>query len=82
MASSDEFDQDEYAGFDTSELDDDAATPCPHCGEEVYEEALRCPACGEYVTERGRIFSRKPVWVLVGVAVSALIVLFWIVSGI
>jgi hypothetical protein len=81
MASSDEFEHDEYSGFETSEDDEDLTIPCPHCGEEVYEEALRCPACGEYVTERGRIFTRKPVWVFVGVAVSALIVLFWIVSG-
>jgi hypothetical protein len=81
MASSDEFEHDEYAGFETSADDEDQTIPCPHCGKEVYEEALRCPACGEYITEPGGWFSRKPTWVLIGVAISALIVLYWIVSG-
>jgi hypothetical protein len=31
--------------------DDDGAdtTPCPHCGEEVYENAERCPHCERYL---------------------------------
>ncbi|MDZ7618994.1 MAG: zinc ribbon domain-containing protein [Patescibacteria group bacterium] len=29
--------------------DSDTAT-CPHCGAEVYEDAVQCPVCGNYIT--------------------------------
>jgi len=77
----DDFDDDDYTGFDTTDPDDDATIACPHCGEEVYEDAVRCSACGEYVTDDGGAYSRKPTWVLVGLVICALIVLFWIVGG-
>ncbi len=31
--------------------DDEAETvPCPHCGQDVYEDAERCPNCERYLS--------------------------------
>jgi hypothetical protein len=27
--------------------------PCPYCGKEVYEDAVRCPHCQRYVSPKG-----------------------------
>lgn len=31
---------------------------CPHCGAEIYEEAVECPVCQQYVTRETR-----PAWI-------------------
>ena len=31
------------------EEDGTELTPCPSCGEPIYEDAERCPRCGQYV---------------------------------
>lgn len=36
--------------------------PCPNCGKEVYEEALRCPYCGEYIIRAAGPMSGRPTW--------------------
>jgi len=44
--------------------DDDLSEtlPCPHCGAEVYEDAVQCPVCGAYITHRNTVFTGRPVW--------------------
>ncbi len=57
----DEYDNDEY---DNSEYDDDLTetVACPHCGAEVYEDAVRCPICETYITHDTNIWAGRPVW--------------------
>ena len=47
------------------EDDDDDSTetvPCPHCGAEVYEDAVRCPVCGAYITQQSNVFAGRSTW--------------------
>ncbi|MEX2175533.1 MAG: zinc-ribbon domain-containing protein [Pirellulaceae bacterium] len=75
----DALDDDDYAGFNTA--DDDATDTCPHCGEEIYEDAPRCPECGTYLSDLDSPTGRHPWWILIGVAVCLLIVLAWAWGG-
>lgn len=50
----------------------DNTTPCPHCGETIYEDSVRCPKCGTYLTGETMHHFRKPIWIIIG-AVLALI---------
>ena len=68
---------------DESDRDDresaDLAT-CPHCGQEVYEDAEVCPHCGNYISEhRGR--TRKPLWLVIAATVVALAMLLHYTIG-
>ena len=60
----DELDDDELADDD---FDDDSTetVPCPHCGAEIYEEAVQCPVCGTYVTFRTGVWVGRPRWWIV-----------------
>ncbi len=74
----DEFGDDE----DPDDLDDDATATlsCPHCGAEIYEDAVRCPACENYVTPDTRVFSNRPLWwILLGLTGIVAVVL--VLSG-
>lgn len=55
---------------DEDESDGESETnPCPHCGADIYEDAVRCPICGQYVTPGARKnlwASRSAWWVLLG----------------
>ena len=58
---------DDESWWDDAEvgLPDDQAgelVPCPHCGLEIYEEALQCPHCGDYVVHRSSIWAQRPTW--------------------
>ncbi|MFH1922080.1 MAG: hypothetical protein ABIP48_19615 [Planctomycetota bacterium] len=70
-----ELEDEEYS--DALDLDDEASrtVPCPACGADVYEDAVRCPACGDYLTHDTSIWSGRPGWwVLLGLlGVAALI---------
>jgi endogenous inhibitor of DNA gyrase (YacG/DUF329 family) len=51
--------------------------PCPYCGQEVYEEALRCPHCGRYVS-REEAKARHPwQWVMLVVLLALGVLLVW-----
>ncbi len=58
----------EYPDGDSGdELDDDLdhaglTAPCPHCGREIYEEAVRCPYCANYVIWRHSAWSARSWW--------------------
>jgi hypothetical protein len=66
---------------DTDETDDDESTvPCPQCRRPVYEDSPRCPHCGQYISDADAATARKPWWILVGVLLAFLVVLWWIVG--
>jgi hypothetical protein len=77
-----EDDLDESENPDESDEDSDedpsGTAPCPCCGEDVYEEAVRCPNCGEYITP-GAGSSSQPKWLIIGAALALLAVLLWLV---
>jgi hypothetical protein len=64
-----------------SDDDDESTVPCPHCREQVHEDAQRCPYCGEYISAEDSPPSRKPWWIYAGVAICLLIVYLWIRYG-
>jgi hypothetical protein len=57
---------------DFQDDDDSPYIPCPHCQQEIHEDAAMCPYCEEFVTSR----SSFPRWVIVvALVVLALMVL-------
>lgn len=81
-----DFDDDDFDDeYDNDwESDDDESSevePCPHCGADVYEDAVACPHCGEYITHRRRALHSLPTWVVVvalaGMAAFVLAALRW-----
>ena len=55
--------------WDASDYPDEedvtSTVPCPECGAEVYEDAVRCPACGNYITHATSVWSGRPGWWIV-----------------
>ncbi len=46
------------------EQDDDFTIPCPHCGDEIYDDVDQCPHCRQYISASD--FNRQiPTWVFV-----------------
>jgi endogenous inhibitor of DNA gyrase (YacG/DUF329 family) len=59
----DAWDDESYADEDSRHLTE--TVPCPHCGADIYEDAVRCPACGTYVTHTTSPWVGRPVWWIV-----------------
>ena len=77
----DELDDDEYP--DEDDLDDETSEtlPCPECGAEVYEDAVRCPACGTYVTFDTRPRpGRHAWWIILGLLAALLAILVLVLA--
>lgn len=55
--------------------------PCPHCGQEVYEDAERCPHCGNYITDEDAPPSRKPWWIVLCALLCLYAVYRWITGA-
>jgi hypothetical protein len=65
---------------DSAEGDEDLVR-CPYCGKSIYDGAEVCPYCKSYVSAEDAPPSRKPVWLIVGVAVCiVLVVLAWVLA--
>jgi predicted nucleic acid-binding Zn ribbon protein len=69
--------------FDDDELpdgvyhdDEPALVKCPHCGEEVYEEAQYCPKCENFISVESRASDAKPMWIWVCLILALLASLF------
>jgi len=76
----DEDDEDDFDGASDYGDDDEAETIlCPHCRQEIVEDAQRCPHCGQYVTDEDLRRTGKPWWLYLGVAVCLYIVYRWFV---
>lgn len=77
----DDFDDDDHSGFDTSGDDQDTTLPCPHCGEDVYDDAEQCPQCGRYLSREEAPTGSRSWWIVIGVAVCLVIVILWVLGG-
>lgn len=60
--------------------DDEPIVPCPYCRREIHEESQRCPHCEQYISQEDAPPSRKPWWLIAGVALCLLIVYLWIMG--
>ncbi len=77
-----EVEDDDWDGDDWGEEpadDDDATTPCPYCGQPIYEDAPRCPHCERYVSAEDAPPPRKPWWVIAGLFACLLCAYLWVV---
>jgi hypothetical protein len=74
--SDDEFD-DDWDANDPGD-DEDATIPCPHCGQEIHEDAQRCPCCERYLSDADAPAAPVPWLIAVGVLLSLVAVYFWI----
>ena len=79
----DHYDPDDPETYPHGLYDDDGlpTVPCPHCGEEVFEDSERCPECGQYISKEDAPATpgagkSGAWWVLVLLALAA--VLLWI----
>lgn len=61
--------------------EEEPTVPCPHCRQEVHEDAQRCPHCELYITDEDAPPVRKPWWLIAGVIVCLYIVYLWITAG-
>lgn len=75
-ASDDEFD-DEWED-ESSDEDQDGTVPCPHCGQEIYDDASRCPHCEQYLSDADPSAAPVPWLIAVGVLLGLVAVYFWI----
>ena len=59
---------DDWENPEPDEDDSDASdtSPCPSCGEAIYEDAVRCPFCGDYVSAgSASLFAGRSYWFIV-----------------
>lgn len=67
---------------DAEGADDDTTAPCPYCGREIYDDAIRCPHCGNYLSAEDQVSPRKPRWIVVGVALALAGAVGWFLARI
>ncbi len=64
---------------DDAEANDQEATmPCPYCRRAIHKESEHCPYCERYISEEDAPQSRRPWWIMVGVAAGLFVVYLWI----
>jgi hypothetical protein len=64
----------------TPDDDEEPTVPCPYCNREILEDLAQCPYCGNYLSEEDAPPSRKPWWILIGVALALYVVYRWVVN--
>jgi hypothetical protein len=52
--------------------------PCPYCRREIHEDSQRCPYCESYISQEDAPPSRKPWWLIAGVAICLVLVYLWL----
>ena len=60
------------------EVANDDTTPCPFCQAAVYEDSERCPHCGNYLFAKPAGPRGKPWWIIAGVVLSLIVVIYWL----
>ncbi len=50
-------------------MSDDSTVECPHCREEIYDDAEQCPYCRQYLSASD-FEKRTPTWVVVLIALT------------
>lgn len=61
---------------DESDADDDPTMPCPSCGADVYDDAVRCPVCERYLSDEERMTTSQRPWIIV-TALVLLVAFLW-----
>lgn len=56
--------------------DDDPTMPCPYCGADLYDDAVRCPTCERYLSDEERTATDQKSWV-VATALILLAAILW-----
>lgn len=75
-------DYEENEDFGDDDDGDVDMSPCPLCGEPIYDESECCPHCGEYIVHSTNFLSDKSIWfrafwlILVTFLIYQMIVLF------
>ena len=60
-----------------SDVNDDTIS-CPYCRRKIHESSEFCPHCGKYISDEDAPI-RFPMWVIVGLALALLVVIFgWV----
>jgi uncharacterized paraquat-inducible protein A len=82
---SEDFDDDDGLDDGFPDEDEDAADgdtiACPHCGAEIYEDAVRCPECEQYLSDEERTTTNQPRWVAVtAILLLALLTAFFLLG--
>ena len=75
-----DFDPDDIDGDEEGwgeDSDEDPTIPCPHCREDVYDDAEICPNCGKYLSKED-VPHPKPWWLVLGVMVCLMMMFWWI----
>jgi len=75
----DAWDEDPDEEYDVDDDEDDVTVPCPYCRRQIHEDAERCPYCEQYISAEDAPASPKPWWLVLGVAVCLVILLWWVV---
>lgn len=60
--------------------EEESTIPCPHCQEEIHEDAQRCPYCEKYLGDEDAPPGRKPWWMILLAVVCLWVVYRWIVG--
>jgi hypothetical protein len=67
--------------WDHGECEDDEADEptkhCYYCRAEIHEDTERCPECGNYQSQEDAPSQPKPLWLVAGVVICLLLVLWW-----
>jgi predicted nucleic acid-binding Zn ribbon protein len=71
----------ESSAGDDDSSDENPTTPCPFCGESIYDDAERCPACGKYLSLEDAPAGQRPLWIVMGVVACLAIVILWAIFG-
>ncbi len=72
-----DFADEDYEGEDDEE---EPTVLCPYCRREIHEDADRCPHCERYISQEDAPVTRKPWWLVVGVAACLYLVYRWTVG--
>jgi hypothetical protein len=72
-----DYDVDEDDGDD----DESVTIPCPYCRRQIHEDAERCPYCEQYISAEDSPALGKPWWIVLGVVLCLVILLWWVVAG-
>jgi hypothetical protein len=62
---------------DDDDEDGEPTIPCPYCRHEIHEDSQRCPFCASYISTEDAPPSRKPWWMILGVAACLYAVYRW-----
>lgn len=78
----DDFDVDdeEDADDDVDADDDEPTIRCPYCRRQIHEDSQRCPYCEQYISAEDSPAEPKPWWIVAGVILCLLALLYWLVG--